>query len=974
MVTGSSVKMAPVTLTNGNFDDFEKDLEALLREQQQQGRADFDLERDEINIFRSGSAPPTVEGSRTAFGSMFGPSELAKARLFDDGDGGDVLSEEEIRSHPSYLSYYYSNENLNPRLPPPVVSKEDWRAAQRFRAGFGGIGDMRRKESGDGHGSSSSLFSLQPGLPMRDAEREMVEPSRGVPQKLSQQQSAEWLDRSTDGLIGLPGVGLGTRRKSFADALQEEPGHHTSLSPHISRPVSRNAFDNADPVGVPDLHLTQLRNAADTIDGWQSGATSSGLVRVQSLGSSISHSFASAVGSSLSRSTTPDPQLIQRAPSPIVPPGGARYRDSDTKPVVGSNGLGGVSSCLADCGDLTDAMSNLSLSKNQITDGESHVHGLLHQEFADQSELLFNMPSDHRQYLQQKITNKSEAELLKTPSIPFLAYNDLSKKNGNVTDLNSCKLSSNGQINLPKQSPYPNIYKKVASMGSTSSTGSNNPYQNSNMTNVDFIGSNSKAYSVSHGTPTMLNSHLDAGVTVAGTAEGPYLNMNGNQVGSGFQLPIMDPLYAQYLHNTSNAAIHAASSGRNYLGTSHMDLSEYQRAYLGALLAQQKLQYGMPFLGKSGSLNHGFVGGHAVGLGMPYPASPLSSSVLSSLGSGNPAMQNEHLSRSPSFMRSAAVGSMGSWNREDGVMEENYASSLLEELKNNKTRSFELSDIVGHVVEFSADQYGSRFIQQKLETALVEEKNKIFPEILPQARALMTDVFGNYVIQKFFEHGTEIQRKQLASQVKGHVLPLTLQMYGCRVIQKALEVVDADQQTQMVLELDGSIMKCVRDQNGNHVIQKCIERIPQERIQFIISSFYGHVVALSSHPYGCRVIQRVLEHCDDPKTQSIMMDEILQSVCSLAQDQYGNYVIQHVLQHGKPEERSTIISKLTGQIVKMSQQKFASNVVEKCLTYGSPEERQLLINEMLGSTDENEPLQLCFDRSWCHKTMVWSIL
>ncbi|BAF10447.2 Os02g0819300, partial [Oryza sativa Japonica Group] len=48
----------------------------------------------------------------------------------------------------------------------------------------------------------------------------------------------------------------------------------------------------------------------------------------------------------------------------------------------------------------------------------------------------------------------------------------------------------------------------------------------------------------------------------------------------------------------------------------------------------------------------------------------------------------------------------------------------------------------------SSDQYGSRFIQQKLETASAEEKDTIFPEILPQARTLMTDVFGNYVIQK----------------------------------------------------------------------------------------------------------------------------------------------------------------------------------------------------------------------------------
>jgi hypothetical protein len=48
----------------------------------------------------------------------------------------------------------------------------------------------------------------------------------------------------------------------------------------------------------------------------------------------------------------------------------------------------------------------------------------------------------------------------------------------------------------------------------------------------------------------------------------------------------------------------------------------------------------------------------------------------------------------------------------------------------------------------SADQYGSRFIQQKLETATTEEKNMVFDEIMPQALSLMTDVFGNYVIQK----------------------------------------------------------------------------------------------------------------------------------------------------------------------------------------------------------------------------------
>lgn len=93
-------------------------------------------------------------------------------------------------------------------------------------------------------------------------------------------------------------------------------------------------------------------------------------------------------------------------------------------------------------------------------------------------------------------------------------------------------------------------------------------------------------------------------------------------------------------------------------------------------------------------------------------------------------------------------------------------------------------DIYDHIVEFSGDQHGSRFIQSKLETANSDEKDQIFRELHPNARQLMTDVFGNYVIQKFFEHGNQSQKKMLANQMKNHVLTLSTQMYGCRVVQK----------------------------------------------------------------------------------------------------------------------------------------------------------------------------------------------
>lgn len=262
------------------------------------------------------------------------------------------------------------------------------------------------------------------------------------------------------------------------------------------------------------------------------------------------------------------------------------------------------------------------------------------------------------------------------------------------------------------------------------------------------------------------------------------------------------------------------------------------------------------------------------------------------------------------------------------------------------TRKFELSDIVGHVIEFSTDQHGSRFIQQKLEVASDEEKVRLFQELLPHCFTLMNDVFGNYVIQKFFDHGSDEQKAMLCNKLQGKVYSLSTQVYGCRVIQKALEHVSPDLQASIIHELDDHVLQCIRNQNGNHVIQKCIECVPPNLIQFIIDAFSGQVYSLATHPYGCRVIQRIFEHCTETQSRPIL-EELHRSTSSLILDQYGNYVIQHILEHGKPEDKALVLSKVKDKFLELSRHKFASNVVEKCVAFASNSDRNFLIKKCL---------------------------
>ncbi|KAJ5720980.1 uncharacterized protein N7483_008914 [Penicillium malachiteum] len=282
-------------------------------------------------------------------------------------------------------------------------------------------------------------------------------------------------------------------------------------------------------------------------------------------------------------------------------------------------------------------------------------------------------------------------------------------------------------------------------------------------------------------------------------------------------------------------------------------------------------------------------------------------------------------------------------------------SPLLEEFRANSkgNKRYELKDIYNHVVEFSGDQHGSRFIQQKLETANSDEKEQVFREIQPNCLQLMTDVFGNYVVQKLFEHGNQTQKKILANQMRGHVLALSTQMYGCRVVQKALEHILTDQQAAMVKELENHVLKCVRDQNGNHVIQKAIERVPSQYVQFIINAFRGQVNRLAAHPYGCRVIQRMLEHCEEVDRESILA-ELHACTSNLIPDQFGNYVIQHVIENGDEKDRNRMIIIVMSQLLAYSKHKFASNVVEKSIEFGEESQRRHIISTLTSPNDRGE--------------------
>lgn len=165
-----------------------------------------------------------------------------------------------------------------------------------------------------------------------------------------------------------------------------------------------------------------------------------------------------------------------------------------------------------------------------------------------------------------------------------------------------------------------------------------------------------------------------AGAAFLRSEEGRYLNGIRNQLLSNSQVPVMDKIHTPLIQRESDIRMQAGANlsplRSNYFHTAQMGLSEYQKAYLESLISQQKMS------------DSRLLGNPDSGIGLPYLGTQSSRTSNSSFGSLSPFEHNDQQFFLSSPARVAATRSM------------------LDELKHNKIRTFELADIVGHVIEF----------------------------------------------------------------------------------------------------------------------------------------------------------------------------------------------------------------------------------------------------------------------------------
>lgn len=102
--------------------------------------------------------------------------------------------------------------------------------------------------------------------------------------------------------------------------------------------------------------------------------------------------------------------------------------------------------------------------------------------------------------------------------------------------------------------------------------------------------------------------------------------------------------------------------------------------------------------------------------------------------------------------------------------------------------------------------------------------------------------------------------------------------------------------------------------NGNFVVSKVIKVMPKATVHMIAELCRGRCYKLSRDKSACRIVQRLLDRFPTDEIRFIF-EELRAEINALILDEFGNYVLSHVLLCGTYDDKCFIIEKILDDIV-----------------------------------------------------------
>ena len=241
---------------------------------------------------------------------------------------------------------------------------------------------------------------------------------------------------------------------------------------------------------------------------------------------------------------------------------------------------------------------------------------------------------------------------------------------------------------------------------------------------------------------------------------------------------------------------------------------------------------------------------------------------------------------------------------------------------------------------------GSRIFQNYLKNTQIDILHQIFLEIKNKLPDLLRDNYANYFCKKFFDCLSQKDRIEYLTIIQNDLSMLAIDITATYPIQGIIEQLGSNAEKNIIyLGIKDNINIFCYNVYGTHVLEKMLSYFEDKFIQEIIDFVYNNFIDLAYHINGICIVKKLILMTHKKELHEKLKKKIYENTLNLIVHQYGNYVIQVIMENWEDNELKDIVDLCKDKYVYLSNQKFSSNAVERIIEK-SKENLEYYINQI----------------------------
>lgn len=254
---------------------------------------------------------------------------------------------------------------------------------------------------------------------------------------------------------------------------------------------------------------------------------------------------------------------------------------------------------------------------------------------------------------------------------------------------------------------------------------------------------------------------------------------------------------------------------------------------------------------------------------------------------------------------------------------------------------------------FSAltNQKSSIFLQGIIREMNSFEISHFIKEITGHFSQVMNDKNGNYLCSDLFKVCTPLQRIGILREIFNEFDEIAIHEFGTHPTQTLIELAKTTEEIMLItsaLSEYNTVLKVALNPNGSYVIQKIIMNIPEQNRQNFNMYLLNILPYLSQDMYGVCAAKKFVAFTQSNFLVQSILQVILNNFFLISKNQYGNYLIQYILEIWWNKNELCYLKKVIEHyFYQFASDQFASHIAESYIKMLNENEKQNFLCSLL---------------------------